>query len=83
MYITRAHVQEKAWQEDTRRVVQEEDAKAADLLDASLAAQRRADAIEAQQALERALANQRLEHEAAVRAECYLQSGRSLKSGRD
>lgn len=66
MNFTFAHAQEKAWQEDTRRVVQEEDAKAADLSDASLAAQRRADTAEAQQDLERALANQRKEHKAAV-----------------
>jgi hypothetical protein len=61
------HVQEKSWQADTRQVLLEADAKAADRLEASLAAQRRADAAEANQGLRHALTSQRKEHEVAVR----------------
>jgi len=52
------HRQEKAWQEDTRLLLAAADAKAADILERSLAAQRSADAAEAEKVLENALAQQ-------------------------
>ena len=57
---------EKTWQEDTRQVLLEADARAADLIEASLASQRKADAQEASRAMRRALVSQRKEHEALV-----------------